>query len=696
LATAPGAVRLVAFDNCAAALDGLREAADASVGPYGAPGTAVASADGAAQGSNIGAEPRAAAPAGGLAGAQGSTSSGSSATSSAPAYSGTNTHEAGVDEPDIVKTDGHRIVTVAGGVLQVVDAATRTVSGRLNLATADGSAAYSTTNILLSGDHALLLTTGGPGVLSGSAVQGGVPGDGVPTSGDGAATAITGARLILVDLTSQPSIISTYTIEGSELDARQIGSVARVVVRSQARLPIVPQPNGATDAQRVAANRAAIDRAGLDTWLPHYEITSGGTTTTGRVPCATVSRPAAAAGTTAFSGANMLTVLNFDLAAASLGTGDGVTIAADGTTVYGTDSSLYIADDQRWQFAAAGGFAPAPSTSMNQPVPQTRIYRFDISRSGPPHYVAGGAVPGYLLDQYSMSEWNGHLRIATTTGTSWAAADGPPPGVTPGTTPSSSAVYVLTMNGPDLRTVGAVTGLGGGERIYAVRFLGPTGYVVTFRQTDPLYTVDLRDPAHPVVRGAVALTGYSAYLHPASNTRLIGVGREADAMGHIGGAQVSLFDVSDPTAPARLSTFAIAGAVSGAEFDPHAFLYWSASRMVVVPLQTSGVGVPPMAGGAATTSEPAPGLGGSKSGALVLHIDDSGISELGFITQPAAHGSDYGSGYGNGSGGYGYSYGYAPIERSLVIGSNLWTVSAAGVMASDLSTLHQVAWIPFT
>lgn len=673
MATASDAVSLVAFNSCDAALDGLRQAADASVGPYGPPGTTVASvyAEGAlgAQGPNAGVAPRAAAPApapaaGAGAGAAGSMSSGSSATGSTPAYSGTNTHEVGVDEPDIVKTDGHRIVTVAGGVLQVVDAATRTVSGRLSLAAVDGSAAYSTTDILLSGDHALLLSAGGPAVEGGVAVEGVAPGTGVPTTTDGAQPSINGARLILVDLAGRPSIVSTYTIEGSELDARQIGSVARVVIRSQARLPIVPQPSGATDAQRVAANRAAIDRAGLDAWLPHYEVTSGGTTATGRVPCDAISRP------TLYSGANMLTVLTFDLSAGSLGTGDGVTIAADGTTVYGTGSSLYIADDQRWQLFGMGGSVQAPSASAKQPVAQTQVYRFDISRSGPPRYAAGGAVPGYLLDQYSMSEWNGHLRIATTTGTSWAAADGPPPGAQ--AQPSSSAVYVLTTNGPVMRTVGAVTGLGGGERIYAVRFLGPNGYVVTFRQTDPLYTVDLRDPAHPAVRGAVALTGYSAYLHPASDTRLIGVGREADAMGHIGGAQVSLFDVSDPTAPAHLSTFAIAGAVSGAEFDPHAFLYWPAARMVVVPLQVSG----------------------QKSGALVLRIDDSAISELGFITQPAAQGSGIGDGYGGNSSGY--DYGYAPIERSLVIGSELWTVSAAGVMASDLSSLHQVAWIPFT
>jgi hypothetical protein len=307
--------------------------------------------------------------------------------------------------------------------------------------------------------------------------------------------------------------------------------------------------------------------------------------------------------------------------------------------------------------------------------PQTYIYRFDITQGGLPRFVAGGSVPGYPLDQYSLSEWNGYLRIATTTGTSWALADGAPAGAQT----SSSAVYVLTTQGPVMRTVGQVTGLGIGERIYAVRFMGPAGYVVTFRQTDPLYTLDLSDPTHPRVRGTLALTGYSAYLHPVSATQLIGIGQQADKMGHIGGLQVSLFDVSDLASPARLATYALAGASSDAEFDPHAFLYWPGSQLVVVPLQ--GYGVVPA--GAPMPAAGAPSVPTSASGALVLRINGMSITEAGFISQPV-------------SGSAGTVYGYSPIERSLVIGQTLWTLSDAGLLASSLTTLKQQAWIPFT
>jgi hypothetical protein len=647
-----GPVRLTSFHGCGEELAALRKAAEASVGPYGLPGLA-SSVNGTAYPAAAAGAPRAAAGAGAAA----------TAPAAGPAYSGTNDYVAGVDEPDLVKTDGRRIVTVADGVLEVIDAASRTVTGRLELSAAGGGMAYQSANLLLSGDHALVLTSGGP-VAGGATGSGGYP------------QPVYGSRLLLVDLAGRPSVMSSYTIEGSLIDARQIGPAVRVVIGSQPRLNFPAQPESTSNAQRVAANQAVISHAGLDAWLPQYEETSGGATSTGHVSCAAVSRPAT------YSGANLLTVLTFDLTSDALGSGDGVSIVADGNTVYGTDTSLYVAGDERWLARAATADAnpgmpaegPASTPGSAATGQQTDIYRFDVTSPGPPRFAAGGSVPGYLIDQYALSEWQGYLRVATTTGTSWARADGPPADAQT----SSSAVYVLSTRGPVMRLAGHVTGLGLTERIYSVRFMGPVGYVVTFRQTDPLYTVDLSDPAQPRVRGSVALTGYSAYLHPASDTRLIGIGRQADAMGHVGGTQVSLFDVSDLAAPTRLATFALTAAISNAEFDPHAFLYWPAARLMVVPLQATG-----MATEAPTPPDgAAPSPGAPRSGALVLRIDDSGISETGFITQPDTANTT------------GYP-GYSPIERSLIIGQTLWTISTAGARASDLTTLRQQAWVPF-
>lgn len=239
---------------------------------------------------------------------------------------------------------------------------------------------------------------------------------------------------------------------------------------------------------------------------------------------------------------------------------------------------------------------------------------------------------------------------------------------------------MLETKGDRLVRVGAVDGLGKGERIYAVRFVGPVGYVVTFRQTDPLYTVDLRDPTAPVVRGELKIPGYSAYLHPVSDTRLIGIGQDATDTGQILGTQVSLFDVADLAAPTRIARYTLSGSYSEAEVDPHAFLYWPADGLLVVPLQSRyGLGEPVPFRDAPDQAF-APRMA---SGALVLRITDDRIVEVGFISHPPA-----------------VKFGYQPpIRRSLITtagtGTTLWTVSEGGLMATDPTTLTRVAWIPW-
>jgi uncharacterized secreted protein with C-terminal beta-propeller domain len=233
-----------------------------------------------------------------------------------------------------------------------------------------------------------------------------------------------------------------------------------------------------------------------------------------------------------------------------------------------------------------------------------------------------------VINQYALSEWQDHLRVATTLDT------------------GSSQVAVLADAGGTLRPVGTVGGLGKGQRIYGVRFAGPVGYVVTFRQTDPLYTLDLRDPARPTVTGELEIDGYSAYLHPAGDGRLIGVGQAATGQGRTLGLQVSLFDVGDPTRPGLLSRYQLAGSGhSIAEFDPHAFLYWAATGLVVVPIQ---------------------------GGAVALKAGDRTLQEAGRLTAPQGQ-----------------------LLRALVIGTTVWTVSPAGLAAADLGSLAPQAFVAF-
>src|SRR5690606_38928783 len=321
-----------------------------------------------------------------------------------------------------------------------------------------------------------------------------------------------------------------------------------------------------------------------------------------------------------------------------------VSIVADGDTVYSNGTSLYVASDQRWRVMTdeAGSYD------------RTAIYKFDVSAPGKPRYVGAGEVDGWLLNQYAMSEWDGFLRVATTSGDAWGEAAN-----------SESAVYVLAERDNRLVEVGAVTGLGVTERIYSVRYVGPIAFLVTFRQIDPLYTVDLSDPTAPKVLGELKVTGYSSYLHPIGEDRLLGIGQEADEEGRTLGTQVSLYDVSDLTNPTVLDRFHVPHAVSDAEHDPHAVLWWSEQQLLVVPIMAWGAGE---------------GRDLPEMGALALRIQGNTLTELALVSHPAL----------------GHDQPSATINRALVVGDTLWTVSSAGLQANALSTFHQVAWIPFT
>src|SRR5262249_39911196 len=153
--------------------------------------------------------------------------------------------------------------------------------------------------------------------------------------------------------------------------------------------------------------------------------------------------------------------------------------------------------------------------------------------------------------------------------------------------------------------------------------------------TDPLYALDLGDPTHPVVRGTLKISGYSAYLHPTDGDRLIGVGQDATDAGRVTGLQVSLFDVGDLSKPSRVAQYKASGTHSEAEFDPHAFLYWPNDGLLVVPVT------------------------GREIGAIVLHVGGTSLDEVGFVSHPRT--SSYPT----------------TIRRSLIINTTLWTVSDA-------------------
>jgi hypothetical protein len=196
---------------------------------------------------------------------------------------------------------------------------------------------------------------------------------------------------------------------------------------------------------------------------------------------------------------------------------------------------------------------------------------------------------------------------------------------------------------------------------------------VTYRQVDPLYTLDLSTPTAPKVVGQLELEGYSAYLHPLGNGLLLGVGQDVStATNEPTGAQIELFDVSDPAAPKLLSKTSLgSGSSTQVQYDHHAFLYWPATNLAVLPIQVYAV----------TTTVLVPGLPVSSSqpfdGAIGYRVTGSGISEVAPIVQDQVNGS------------------VPTIERSIVIGDQLYTISDLGVMASSLDTLARQAFVAF-
>lgn len=462
-------------------------------------------------------------------------------------FTGTNVQVLGVDEVDIWKTDGERIFAIVDGTLRtaVVGDAGAELAGSLELG-------WWPTGMLLEGDTLLLIGSGGYTTGVGVAADESIapPQFSTPT-----------LRIVQMDVSdpANPRTVRTLQADGSFADARISDGVVRVAVNSSpVGLPWeYPQGSGIR-AERDAeeANRRIVRESTLDNWLPYYVLTDAdGTEREGRLlDCTTVMAPSA------FSGLSTLSILTFDLA-------DGIDswasagVVASGTTMYATADHTYLAT-QRWVDWSVMAADVARETADGF---HTQIHLFDTSAPTSPRYVASGEVPGFLLSQFSMDEFEGDLRVASTSSPDgWGWSD-----------ESESQVTVLRPSGGELSEVGSVGGLGETERIYAVRFMDEVGYVVTFRQTDPLYVIDLSDPEDPQRAGELKIPGYSAYLHPVADGRLLGIGQDADDDGRTEGVQASLFDVSDPDNPDRLDTVTLDGGWSQVEGTHHAFTLWN-------------------------------------------------------------------------------------------------------------------------
>jgi uncharacterized secreted protein with C-terminal beta-propeller domain len=562
----------------------------------------------------------------------------------------TNVQEAGVDEPDIVKSDAKHAFLISGSTLLAYD-----VSGDVPRLLGSVTLGGYGGDLLVRGSRALVIGSGGGVAID--QVTAGKP-TGIASPSIAPIFYRPQVQLTEVDISDPAAmkIARTLDVDGSYVSARLTGGTARIVLNTPPDLVAQPDDTGTTPGSAGGTTgssgsstaSAAVAKAalGIRAFLPETVLrsrVSGHTFRRPLVGCRQVRHAVP------FSGLDLLTVLSIDLDHGLFNV-DRDAVMAGAQVVYASTGSLYVAS-QRF---VRGGIETVSDVPDGM---RTEIHRFDTSQAGETTYRSSGSVPGFVLNQFAMSEYKDHLRVASTE---------EPPWLPNGTQVGERQSYVSVLGEQDgrLQTVGRVGGLGAGERIYAVRFIGDAGYVVTFRQVDPLFALDLSKPEDPRVMGELKIAGYSAYLHPIGDDLLVGVGQDATAQGLRAGAQVSLFDVSDLKNPKRLDHHALdpasGNASSEAEWDHHAFLWWGPTALAVLPLQTYA-------------TDPA---GSSFAGAVGLRIRRAGIAEVGRIT-------------------HGTGADQAIVRRSFVAGSRLFTVSDRGIAAASLDKLAPLGFTAF-
>jgi hypothetical protein len=450
--------------------------------------------------------------------------------------SGTNVQEAGVDESDVVKVAGSLLLRLREGELLAYD-----VSG-------PQPSLLSSTRLDDARGNDWLGDPGGEMVfVDGRAVV-------LGTSQDGRSSTIT--TVDLADPTS-PSVVDATTIRGRASAVRLHGDVVRVVLQNGLPELDFSYPDGTFGQIKSRLhNRGLVRATTLSDWLPTVDGEP-------LVACDEVAIPdddEVPLGTT--------TVVALDPAAPATRTATAVATDSD-TSYFSTDRFYLAAGAAQWGNGfdcidcGRGTWAPRGTT----PVFAFALDGMDAT------YVASGEVEGTIADRWSMDAVGGSLRVAV----------GPS-----SETGNFNSVVTFREDGAKLLEDGRVDDLGVDEQIKSVRWFDDLAIVVTFRQTDPLYAVDLGNPGDPRLLGELKIPGFSEYLHPLGEHRLIGMGQDASAQGMVRGAQAALFDVTDLTAPRQIDVVRYdKGTYAGAGTDPRQFT-WLPEQRVALTVVSQG------------------------------------------------------------------------------------------------------------
>ena len=461
-------------------------------------------------------------------------------TRSTDSATGTNVQEAGVDEPDNVKTDGTTLVRIRNDELVVYDVSGKQTE-RLGSLYLDG---IDDAELLLSGDTVVAIGT---------------------DAGAGRRDPSPDSRLITVSIADprRPKVTHDVVYHGNVESARQHGDAIRLVISSGLPdLDFVEPGVDYTTAEARAKNRQVVEDSTIEDWIPTMKPADGDAEPL--VDCTDVAMPSDDLAL------DRVSIVGFEAA-------DPTTI--DGIGLGGATNIAYESADHLYLAASPSAYTPcyyclADCYGCREPIPYpptrdargtTYLFQFDLDGTSATH-VASGEVDGRIPDRWAMDEAGGVLRVA----------------VAP-TSETGDFTSIVTMraDGQDLVEVGRVDGLGQGDEMKSVRWFDGLAIMSTYREVDPLYAVDLTNVRHPKVMGRLRVAGFSDYLHPLGADRLVGIGQGRGPEGNWG-AQAGLFDVHDLAHVRRLDVQVFgAGSTALAGSDPRSFTWLPSDRTVL-------------------------------------------------------------------------------------------------------------------
>ncbi|MCE9671532.1 beta-propeller domain-containing protein [Myxococcus stipitatus] len=585
-------------------------------------------------------------------------------------HTGTNNQVAGVHEADFVQNDGTRIFVLSGKKLylhrswpaeQLTLAATLDIEGWPS-------------QMLYDPDRQRLVITsqvyeerpGHPSVGIGLGFVGDAP---MPDCAGGCNYSYSDTmKVTVVDVSTlaSPQVRQQVYLPGNYLNARRVGGTVRLVLSDAFRWPEGVRMgveysrevyedndrlNKAIDAL-IAQNEKLIREQTLELWRPlGRSVAADGTTRALEPDCQDFFHANAPVGL------GFVTVVSLDLDAAEGAVPvDRTNLVTQPGAIYASAESLYLATPHWWWH-----------TDANQK-DFSYLHKFDIREPGKTTYVASGTVEGTLVNQFAMDEHQGVLRVATTVRN--AVLD--PTNRVSSVDAGISRVVTLGEQDRQLVELGRSEDLAPGERIYSARFVGDRGFVVTFRQVDPLFTFDLSDPAHPRKVGELKIPGFSTYIHPLGTTHLLTLGEDRADDGSPTGRslKLTLFDVSDMAHPKEAFTQRIGSTSSYSEalYEHKAFNYFAEKQLLAIPFTDY-------------TYNPYDYWSGFRSDLLVYRVDTAaGFTQVGSISM--------GDVYRTVNEPRWSWYWQPTVRRSVMADDYVYAISDAGVRVAKLGSLQ--------